>query len=85
MGIKAMVGGLLAAAAAATAGYWYYYSPMLAMQTMRDAAQARHAESFNRHVDYPKLRESLKGQMAARVAEQLGHNGGHGVELSNVV
>lgn len=79
MGIKTIGAGLVVAVAVTTGGYWYY-SPILSMQTMRDAAQARDAETFNRYVDYPKLRESFKGQMAAMVAEQLGSNGSSGAE-----
>lgn len=79
MGIKTILASVAVVAAAATGGYWYY-SPILSMQTMRSAAEARDAETFNRHVDYPKLRESFKGQMAAMVAEQLGNNGGSGAE-----
>lgn len=55
---------------AAIAAYWYF-SPYVAMRTMRAAAQERDAETLNAHVDYPRLRESLKGQFAAHVAENM--------------
>ncbi len=39
---------------------------------MQAAAQAQDADAFNDYVDYPKVRESLKGQMAALMADKLG-------------
>lgn len=39
---------------------------------MRSAAQAQDANAFNQYVDYPKLRESLKGQFGARMADVMG-------------
>lgn len=79
MGLKTAVAGLLIAASAAAGGYWYY-SPVMAMQSMRTAAESRDAETFNQYVDYLSLRESLKGQMAALVTEQLGSRGASGAE-----
>lgn len=64
------------------AAYWYW-SPILAMQSMREAAEAKDADTFNEYVDYPKLRESLKGQFAARMADVLGNKQG-GSDLGNV-
>lgn len=54
---------------AATAGYWYA-SPYLALKQMRAAAERHDAETFNDYVDYPRLRQSLKGQMAAALTEK---------------
>lgn len=56
-----------------TAGYWYF-SPYLAMKATHDAAQARDAEAFNDRVDYPKLRESIKGQMTVLVTRNIGNS-----------
>lgn len=64
---------LLAAAVVAVAGvggYWYW-SPHLALRTMHQAAIAKDAETLNDYVDYPKLRESLKGQMMAMMTEAM--------------
>lgn len=65
---------LLAAALAlifiAVGGYWHY-SPYLAIRTMQQAADAGDADRFNQQVDYPALRESLKGQMTAAIAPDL--------------
>lgn len=58
------------AAVLAIAGYWYW-SPFLAVHQMRSAAEKQDADSFNERVDYPKLRESLKGQFSALLGEQM--------------
>jgi hypothetical protein len=58
------------AAAVVVAGYWYW-SPFLAIRQMQSAAQAKDADAFNERVDYPKLRESLKGQLSAVMGEQM--------------
>ena len=57
-------------AVVAVAGYWYW-SPFLAIRQMQSAAQAKDADAFNERVDYPKLRESLKGQLSAVMSEQM--------------
>lgn len=54
----------------AIAGYWYW-SPFLAVRQLQSAAQKKDADAFNERVDYPKLRESLKGQFAAIMGERL--------------
>lgn len=56
--------------AAGIGGYWYG-SPYLAIQAMKSAAEARDAEAFNRHVDYPTLRERLKDRFAAMLREKM--------------
>lgn len=68
-----------ALAVAAVGGYWYY-SPHLAMKSMYAAAQKQDADAFNERVDFPKLRESLKGQMSAIMAEKVGSAPGSGGE-----
>lgn len=73
------IAGVLAMATAAVGSYWYY-SPHLALKSMQAAAQQKDADKFNQHVDYPKLRESFKGQMSVIMAEQLGKSGGSGAE-----
>lgn len=52
--------------AVVVASYWYW-SPFLAMNQMAQAAEEKDADSFNSFVDYPRLRESLKGQFQARM------------------
>ena len=53
-------------------GAYWYWSPFLAIRAMHTAAQAHDADAFNAHVDYPRVRDSLKGQLSAQVTEQMG-------------
>jgi hypothetical protein len=53
------------------AAYWYG-SPFLAVRQLQQAAQEGDAETFNAHVDYPKLRDSLKFQLSALIAQKMG-------------
>jgi hypothetical protein len=70
-----MASKLLPAAAAsiavAVAAYWYW-SPLLTVRQLQSAAQSRDAEAFNAQVDYPRLRENIKGQLSALMAEKMG-------------
>jgi hypothetical protein len=59
-----------AAAIVAVAAYWYW-SPFLAVRQLQSAAQNRDAGAFNGHVDYPKLRDSLRGQFSAMFTDKL--------------
>jgi hypothetical protein len=63
-----MVAAILVAAA--VAAYWYW-SPYVALHQMRNAALKQDADTFNDHVDFTKVRESLKGQLAARMTGGL--------------
>lgn len=73
--------GLMAPVVAlAAAGGYLYYSPYLAIKAMRSAAQHQDAEAFNEHVDYPRLRESFKGQMSAMMAKRLGDSPDNGAQ-----
>lgn len=65
------IGVVVAVLGIAVGAYWYA-SPYIAMKSMQSAALAKDADAFNDYVDYPKLRESLKGQFAALVSEKLG-------------
>jgi hypothetical protein len=53
------------------AAYWYW-SPFLAVRQLQTAAQNGDAAEFNRHVDYPRVRDSLKAQFSALVEHKLG-------------
>jgi hypothetical protein len=55
----------------AGAGYWYL-SPFLAVRQLQAAAQRGDAEDFNAHIDYPRLRESLKAQLTGLLVRKLG-------------
>ena len=61
----------LAVVIAAIAAYWYW-SPYLTVWQLQSAAQSRDADAFNRHVDYRAVRESLKGQFSAVLADKMG-------------
>lgn len=63
----------------AVGAYWYY-SPILAMRALQSAALAKDADTFNDHVDYPRVRESMKGQMIAMLADKLGTGSNSGAE-----
>ena len=68
----------LAAAACVLAAYWYW-SPFVTIWQMRSAAQQRDADAFSRHVDYPSLRDSLKGQFSLLFSNRPGQSGDAGV------
>lgn len=57
-------------------GAYWYASPYLALRTLQAAAKARDADRLNEHVDYPRLRESLKGQFSAKLAREMGGDAG---------
>jgi hypothetical protein len=71
--ILSAVAGLVVAGVAA---YWYW-SPYLAVRQLREAAVAADAGRFNEHVDFPRLRESLKGQLSARIDKEMGNRSGN--------
>ena len=71
-------------AIAAIAAYWYW-SPYLTVWQLQSAAQSRDADAFNRHVDYPQLRESLKGQFSSMFADKLGQPGNDLANAGSVV
>jgi hypothetical protein len=61
--------------AAGIAAYWYW-SPYLAVRELRDAALNADAVRFNEHVDFPRVRDSLKAQFAGRIDGADGRAGG---------
>jgi len=65
------VAALIVAALLGLAAYWYW-SPFLAVRELQRAGQAGDAEAFNAHVDYPRLRESLKKQLTELLARKTG-------------
>jgi hypothetical protein len=60
-----ITGVLLAAALA-----WAYLSPRLAAKRFRDAARARDVAALNEVVDFPAVREHLKADLNASLAER---------------
>jgi hypothetical protein len=61
--------------AAGIAAYWYW-SPYLAVRELREAAMNADAVRFNAHVDFPRVRDSLKMQFAERIDGADGRAGG---------
>lgn len=68
---KKLTAAFLALAALALAAFWYW-SPYWSLYQMRAAARDQDAQAFNSYVDYPLLRESLKRQLDAALAAQVG-------------
>lgn len=66
MGFKVIKVAILATLVT-IAGYWYW-SPFVAVWQLQAAAYKKDAAAFNEQVDYPKVRESLKGQFSAMLA-----------------
>lgn len=48
-----------------------YASPYLVLSRLRDAAQARDAQTIDRYVDYPALRVSLKEQVTQMLSHRV--------------
>jgi hypothetical protein len=63
--------GLVIAAAAVLAAYWWT-SPIIVLHLMQRAGARGDTEALSAHVDYPALRESLKGQFSASMAGKIG-------------
>lgn len=83
--VKALAAAILIAGAT-LAAYWYW-SPLLVIRQMRAAAEAGDADTFNAHVDYPMLRESLTEQIADKFRVNMGRpgEGGEGVAASGSI
>jgi len=56
---------------AAIVGYWYW-SPLLSVRQLQTAAVERDANAFSQHVDYPKVRASIKGQFSPMFEDKPG-------------
>lgn len=53
-------------------GGWYYAAPLYAMNSLRDAAQSGSEEALEGSVDFPVLRENLKGELRNRIETEIG-------------
>ena len=60
----------IVSALVAIAAYWYW-SPFLVVRQLLIAAQNKDAIAFNTHVDYTKLRESVKEQLSEKMADKM--------------
>ncbi|CAD6515075.1 hypothetical protein LMG28727_01076 [Paraburkholderia kirstenboschensis] len=52
-----------------------YASPYIALNNLKRAADARDAQTVNRYVDFPALRESLKQQVTGLLTRRLDSHG----------
>ena len=77
--IKAVV----VAAAAVVAAYWYW-SPFLTVRQMQAAARSRDAAAFNQHVDFPRVRESIKNQFSDKLADKFGKTSGSDNDIAKL-
>ncbi|QNP50558.1 DUF2939 domain-containing protein [Diaphorobacter aerolatus] len=48
-----------------------YASPYLAMRSIGKALDARDADALSQYVDYPVLRENIKGKLMSSIADRL--------------
>ncbi len=62
--------------ATALAAYWYF-SPYLAIRKLHAAAEAGDLGTINEHVDYARLRASLKAQLGDAMAGSMRETEGH--------
>lgn len=61
--------------AAIFAGVWLYFTPYLALNRLQKAAQRGDEQAMAELVDFPALRESVKGNVRGAVAHSVGgHN-----------
>lgn len=67
---KKSLTGIIAAASLAICGY-IFASPWLAAASLRDAAQRHDAAELSDRVDFPALRESIKGNLNEQVFNLL--------------
>lgn len=63
--VSIVIAGLLAV------GAWYWTSPLYAMNQLKDAAISGNAEELEERIDFGKVRESVKSQMRALMAQEL--------------
>lgn len=73
--MKARTLGWLALLVALSLGGWWYASPYWVLYSIKKAAEKSDAETVSDHVDYPKLRESLKGEINAMLMGKLNETG----------
>jgi hypothetical protein len=65
-------GKLLIGAAVVVVAGWLYASPYLSVNAMKNAALENDAEGITGRVDFPALKESIKGQFTAKMSSQAG-------------
>jgi hypothetical protein len=51
---------------------WFYYTPYLAVKNMRQAAESKDSVTLSRYINFPSVRESLKGSLNAKMLFEMG-------------
>ena len=78
---------VVAALVAATAGWWFA-SPWWTLKAMREAAAAHDEPALSAHVDYPALREDMKGEVMKQVTTDgrgVAGLGAIGAQVANAI
>lgn len=57
-------------------GGWWYASPLMALDGLREAAEAGNEAELEERVDFPALRSSLKDQLRTALTEVMRNEGG---------
>jgi hypothetical protein len=52
-------------------GVWLYFTPHLTFHAMKSAAEASDSAALTEHIDFPALKENLKGTFNARFAAEM--------------
>lgn len=65
---KKLTGALLAVVAVAAV---LYASPYLTLHQIRDAVERKDADALSQHVDFPRLRDNLKGQLLLKIQGEM--------------
>ena len=77
----------VAALVAAAAGWWFA-SPWWTLKAMREAAAAHDERALSAHVDYPALREDMKGELMKQVSTDgrgIAGLGKIGAQIANAI
>ena len=69
--MKQKVLGAIGLLAVLVIGVWFYFTPHLALHGMKAAADARDAVKLADYVNFPALKESLKGTFNAKLASMV--------------
>ena len=75
---------LLAALGFAVVAVWLYASPYITVYQMKRAIEQKDAAGFSAHVNYPALRENLKGTLGAMVTREMAKQQGNPLAVLGV-
>lgn len=71
---------ILGVVLAAILGGWYFVSPGYSMMQLRNAAEAADEAELAERIDFPAVRQSLKDDLKARMASEMGGRDTDGLE-----